>query len=111
MIHTYSGKTIRFDIKYKNRTSIGITIDSYGNVEVHAPKGTPDKKVLQLLEGKWDLIQQKLKEMKDRIHGPQKKVYEHGESFLYLGNTYPIQIFQDKNIQQDYVVFEGDELQ
>jgi predicted metal-dependent hydrolase len=111
MIHTYSGKTIRFDIKYKNRTSIGITIDSYGNVEVHAPKGTPDKKVLQLLEGKWDLIQQKLKEMKDRLHGPQKKVYEHGESFLYLGNTYPIQIFQDKNIQQDYVVFEGDELQ
>ena len=30
MIHTYLGKTIRFDIHYKNRTSIGIYIDSYG---------------------------------------------------------------------------------
>ncbi|MFK9092119.1 M48 family metallopeptidase [Bacillus salipaludis] len=110
MIHTYSGKTIRFEIKYKNRTSIGISIDSYGNIEVQAPKGTPDERVLQLLEEKWNLIQQKLKEMKERQHGPQEKVYEHGEGFLYLGNTYPIQIFQDLNIEQDHVVFEGEKL-
>jgi predicted metal-dependent hydrolase len=107
MIHTYSGKTIRFEIKYKNRTSIGMTIDSFGNVEVQAPKGTPDERVIQLLEEKWELIQQKLTEMKDMLQGPQEKVYDHGESFLYLGNTYPIQIFQDMNITQDYVVFEG----
>ncbi|MCQ6282566.1 M48 family metallopeptidase [Bacillus sp. EB600] len=110
MIHTYLGETIRFEIKYKNRTSIGITIDSYGNVEVQVPKGTPDEKVLQLLEGKWDLIQQKIKEMKDRLLGPQKKVYEYGESFLYLGNTYPIQIFQDSSITQEHVVFKDEKL-
>ncbi|MFJ7727377.1 M48 family metallopeptidase [Neobacillus sp. NPDC097160] len=110
MIHTYSGKTIRFEIKYKNRASIGITIDSYGNVEVQAPKGTPNERVLQLVEEKWDLIQQKLNEMMDRLQGPQEKVYEHGEGFLYLGNTYPIQIFQDQNIEQDHVVFEGEKL-
>ncbi len=101
---------MRFEIKYKNRTSIGISIDTYGNVEVQAPKGTSDERVLQLLEAKWDLIQQKLNEMKDRLQGTQEKVYEHGESFLYLGNTYQIQIFQDKNIEQDYVVFEGEKL-
>jgi len=111
MIHTYLGKTIRFEIKYKNRTSIGITIDSYGNVEVQAPKGTPDERVHQLLEDKWDLIQQKVTEVNDRLQGPQKKVYEHGESFLYLGNIYPIQILQDINIEQDYVVFEDEKLQ
>ena len=110
MIHTYLGETIRFEIKYKNRTSIGMTIDNYGNIEVQAPKGTPDDKVLQLLEKKWDLIQQKVKEMKDRLLGPQKKVYEDGESFLYLGNTYPIQIFQDINILKEHVVFKEDKL-
>ena len=73
MIHTYLGETIRFEIKYKNRTSIGITIDSYGNVEIQAPKGTPDETVLQLVEEKWDLIQQKLKEMKDRLLGTTEK--------------------------------------
>jgi predicted metal-dependent hydrolase len=110
MIHTYLGKTIRFEIKYKNRTSIGMTIDSYGNVEVQAPKGIPDERVLQVLEENWDRIHEKLEEMKDRLNGPQQKVYEHGESFLYLGNTYPIEIIQNQNIDQDYVVFEGKRL-
>lgn len=110
MIHTYSGVTIRFDINYKQRTSIGIYIDLYGNVEVQAPKGTPDECVLQLLEKKWDWIQQKSKEMKDRMLGPKEKVYDHGESFLYLGNAYPIQISLDINIKQDSVKFEGDRL-
>jgi predicted metal-dependent hydrolase len=110
MIHTYSGKTIRFEIKYKNRSSMGITMDSYGNVEVQTPKGTPDEKVIQLLEKNWDPIQQRLKEIKERLQGPQEKVYEHGEKFLYLGNTFPIQIFQDSTIAQDYVKFEEDKL-
>ncbi|MBO1513052.1 M48 family metallopeptidase [Metabacillus bambusae] len=110
MIHTHSGEAISFDIKYKRRTSIGIYIDLYGNVEVQAPQETPIESVLQLLEEKWDWIQQKSKEMKDRALGPNVKVYDQGESFLYLGNTYPIQISHDINIKQDYVVFEGDKL-
>ena len=48
MIHTYLGKTIRFDIHYKNRTSIGIYMDPYGEMEVQAPKGTSDEQVLSL---------------------------------------------------------------
>ena len=110
MIHTYLGETISFHINYKKRTSIGIYIDLFGNVEVQAPKGTADELVFQLLEEKWEWIQQKSKEMKDRTLGPMEKVYDHGESFLYLGNTYPIQISQDINIKQDHVVFEGDKL-
>ncbi|AZU62530.1 M48 family metallopeptidase [Neobacillus mesonae] len=110
MIYTYLGETIRFEIKYKNRKSIGITMDSYGNIEVHAPKGTPDDRVLQLLEDKWDLIQLKLKEMNDRLHGPQKKVYEEGESILYLGTTYSLQVIQDINIPQEQVVLEKGKL-
>jgi predicted metal-dependent hydrolase len=89
---------------------MGIYIDIYGNVEVQAPKGTPVECVLPLLEEKWDWIQQNSKEMKDRMLGPKEKVYDHGESFLYLGNVYPIQISQDINIKQDHVVFEGDKL-
>ncbi|HEY2420263.1 MAG TPA: SprT family zinc-dependent metalloprotease [Neobacillus sp.] len=108
MIHIYSGETISFDIKYKMRTSIGIYIDIFGNVEVQAPKGTSVESVLQVLEGKWDWIQQKSKEMKDRALGPKEKVYDHSESFLYLGKAYPIMISQDLNAKQDHVVFAGD---
>lgn len=89
---------------------MAISIDHYGNIEVLAPKGTSVEFAIQALEGKWDWIQQKLKEMKERMHGPMEKVYDHGESFLYLGNTYPILISQDINIQKDNVVFEEGKL-
>ncbi|MGG3804234.1 M48 family metallopeptidase [Metabacillus fastidiosus] len=110
MIHTYLGETIRFEIKYKNRTSIGMTIDSYGNIEVQAPKRTPDERVVQVLEENWDIIQKKLKEMNDRLLGPQEKVYEDGGSILYLGNNYPIHIFQDINIAQEHALFKDEKL-
>jgi predicted metal-dependent hydrolase len=110
MIHIFSGETISFDLIYKKRTSMGIYIDLYGNVEVQAPKGTSEEGVLQLLEEKWDWVQQRTKEMKERTVEQKGKVYQHGESFLYLGTAYPIQISQDIDIKQDHVVFEGDKL-
>ena len=39
-----------------------------------------------------------------------EKVYDHGESFLYLGNTYPILISQDTDIKKDHVVLEENKL-
>lgn len=110
MIHNYLGQTISFEIVYKKRESLGITIDVYGNVEVQVPSGTTDERVLQLIEEKWDWVQQTSKEMKDRLLGQKVKIYDHGEMFLYLGKEYPIKVSQDINILQDYVVFEGDML-
>ncbi len=48
--------------------------------------------------------------MQERALGPQEKYYDQGEGFLYLGNTYPIQISQDASIEQDNAIFEGDKL-
>ncbi|MDQ0230295.1 M48 family metallopeptidase [Metabacillus malikii] len=110
MEHTYLGETLQFDVIYKNRTSIGIRIDSYGIVEVQAPKDTSNERIFLALEDKWELIQQRVKETKDRLNGPQVKIYENEENFLYLGNTYPIKIIQDSKINQDYVLFEGERL-
>lgn len=110
MIHTYLGNTIQFDIKYKNRTSIGISIDGYGSIEVQAPKGTSVERVLQVLEDNWDLVLEKVNEMQHRMNGPQEKVYVNDESFLYLGDTYPIEIIQDIDIIQDHVVFDSKKL-
>ncbi|WP_282137190.1 M48 family metallopeptidase [Rossellomorea aquimaris] len=107
MIHTYSGETIQFETKYKNRTSIGIYLDRFGNIEVHAPKGTPDESVIRLLEDKWDVILEKSKEMKDRLIGPQEKTYHHGEPFLFFGNSFPIKVQHDPSITQDHVIFDG----
>jgi len=110
MTHTFAGETIDFDLVYKKRKTMGIYINVYGHVEVRAPKETSDECVLQLLEKNWNWVQKKIKEMKERTAGHMEKVYDHGEIFLYLGKTYPIQISQDMDIKQDYVMFEVDKL-
>ena len=56
MVHTYLGETINFHITYKKKKSVRL-LDSYGNVEVQAPKRTPVEYLVQLLEEKWDWIQ------------------------------------------------------
>lgn len=111
MKHTYSGETIDFNLIYKKRKTIGIYIDLYGHVEVRVPKDTSEEKVLQLLETKWEWIQSKVKESKERTNGIKEKIYDHGETFLYLGNSFPIQIFEDETIAQDYVEFTQNILQ
>ena len=62
------------------------------------------------VEQKWEWILSKIKEMKDRMEGPQEKIYDHGEVFLYLGKHYAIVIFEDNELKKDYVKLEGDKL-
>ena len=108
MKHSYSGETIHFELKYKNRKSIGVYVDGYGNLEVHAPKGTQEESVVEFLEWHWDKIIQKSKEVKGRLNGPQIKSYQHGEPFLYLGKSFPIEVHHSPEITQDYVTFNNE---
>lgn len=108
MIHTYLGITINVSIVYKKSTAIGISIDGYGNIEVSVPKGTSDEQIIRILEKNWEMLQQKLNEMKDRMSGPKEKMYQPGEGFLYLGMEYPINISQDPTVEKDRVLFEED---
>lgn len=110
MTHTFLDETIDYTILYKNRKSIGIFIDFYGQIEVQAPKDTQMHTITSLLENRWELIQQKTKEMKARVSGNLEKVYDHGEVFLYLGKSYPIMISLNMDQPQDYVVFEENQL-
>ncbi|PKM51623.1 MAG: M48 family peptidase [Firmicutes bacterium HGW-Firmicutes-7] len=110
MTHTFLGETIDFNLIYKKRKTIGIYIDIYGHIEVRVPKDTKEERVRQLLEDKWAWVLKKTEEMKLRTAGHKEKVYDHGETFLYLGNVYPIQILSDINIKKDYVLFEQDKL-
>lgn len=107
MIHTFLGETIGFDLVYKKRKTMSILIDFYGHIEVLVPKETSEEAALQFMEEKWDWIQQKTKERKERFEGQKEKVYDPGEVFLYLGKSYPIQISVDPEAKQDNVVFEG----
>ena len=110
MIHNFMGESIGYNLVYKKRKTKGIYIDLYGNIEVRVPKDTSEECVFRFLEEKWDWVQQNSKEIKEKMGEHKAKVYEHGENFLYLGNTYPIQVFPNIDIKQDYIEFVGDVL-
>ena len=107
MKHTHSGETIHFELTYKNRKSIGVHLDPYGNLEVLAPKGTNEESVIRLLEENWDNILLKSNEIKERLNGPQLKTYQPGESFLYLGRSFPIEVHHNPDIEHDHVTLKG----
>ncbi|SHJ38035.1 M48 family metallopeptidase [Parasporobacterium paucivorans] len=110
MTLTYLDETIYYDLIYKNRKTISISIDMYARIEIWAPKGTTEKAVVSLLEEKWEWIQQNIEEMKIKQNGHIKKIYDQGETFLYLGSFYPIQITEDNGIIRDSVTFSGNML-
>ena len=111
MIHSYLDSTIYFEIVYKNRKNIGIYVDGYGQIQVHAPRGTQLDAILSYMETRWDAIVQKTNEIKTQREKPESKVYDQGEVFLYLGKAYPIVILPNVDQKKDYVQFHADQIQ
>lgn len=110
MLHTYLDKTIDFNILYKQRTSVGIYVDIYGQIEVHAPKKAPLDLILSAIEEKWELILKQSMQMKERSSKPMEKVYDQGEVFLYFGKSYRIEIYPTLDLVQDFCEIKQDKL-
>lgn len=101
MLHTFNDNTIIYDVVYKKRKSVAIFVDGYGHIEVRAPKGIEQGKIVALLEEKWDGVLQMRQQMLERLNGPPLKTYTSGEIFHYLGQSFPIEIKVDQ--QRDEV--------
>jgi len=111
MIHTYNEETIYFDLAYKNRKEVRITIDFYGQIMVEAPKNKSTESILAVIEKNWEPIIQKTKEIKGRMEEPKEKFYRQGEELLFLGKTYMVSVLQKEIKEKDYVEIVGDTLQ
>lgn len=106
MLITKNDKTIEFNILHKKRKTFGIYIDIFGNIEVRVPKDAKEPQIMELVEQKFDWILKKSSEMKERTKGYRKKDYVEGETFLYLGEEYPIQIIETDEIDKNNTVLQ-----
>ncbi len=110
MSHTYEDQTIDFQVIFKKRKTMGIYVDVYGNIELRVPRETTMEAVTALVEKKWSWIITKHTEMKERTKGFREKEYVEGETFLYLGESFPIRIVEDEAHTKEEVVFRDGEL-
>ncbi len=93
----FGSKTIEFDLSYSERKTLGITVTPELDVLVKAPIDAPIEKIHAKLRGKapWILKQQSFFLTFHPKTPPRK--YIAGETHLYLGRQYRLQIEIEKS--------------
>lgn len=88
----YGTKTITFNVSYKPRKTMEISVEPPDTVNVVAPMDATEEVVLKKVKNKASWIVQKLYAMKDMAYIPIKREIVNGEAFMYLGRNYSLQI-------------------
>lgn len=81
-------------VRSAKRRKLTITVERDRSVIVHAPEGTPDEKIEQVVESKRQWIYEKIghpQKYQNLPHPPGKELVS-GESAFYLGRQYRIEI-------------------
>jgi predicted metal-dependent hydrolase len=79
------------------RRQLTITVERDRSVVVHAPEGLAEEKIRRVVEAKRQWIYEKInhpQKYRDLHHGPGKELVS-GESALYLGRQYRIEVVRD----------------
>jgi predicted metal-dependent hydrolase len=87
-----------YKIIYSNRKTLTISVERDRTIIVHAPEKTSKEKINQIIEKKKLWIYDKINHEQKFPENPQKSEYVSGESILYLGRNYKLQIVK-KEIQ------------
>ncbi|WP_425448545.1 M48 family metallopeptidase [Dethiothermospora halolimnae] len=96
----YGTNTIEFEVEYRDRKTLEIAIEPPDNIKVKAPKAATEADILMAVKSKAKWITKKLFEIKDVEYRRRKKEYVNGESFMYLGRDYSLQIIMNKDIKE-----------
>ncbi|OMH39418.1 M48 family metallopeptidase [Motiliproteus sp. MSK22-1] len=88
----YSYKDIDYSLKKSDRKTTSIYIERDGSVSVLAPKPFDMPRIEGVIEKKRSWIYRSLAEWEDLNRTRVHREYVNGESFLYLGRNYRLQI-------------------
>lgn len=99
----YESRIIDFTVEYRKRKTFSIEIRPPSNIKVISPKGIDENRVKQIVAAKGKWILQKLYEFKDIEDIPLKKEFINGESFIYLGRNYSLNIVVDRSLKKPNV--------
>ena len=95
----YGTKDIEFSIEFKNRKTMSISVEPPNNIIVVAPVGTNEEEIKEVVKSKGAWIVQKLFEFRNIESKRVNREFVNGESFMYLGRNYSLQIHVDENLQ------------
>lgn len=88
----HGSRTINFEVVYRKRKTMAITVEPPDKVTVIVPVGMKEEAIKRNVKTKAHWIVKKLSELKDIKPVAEAKRFVDGECFLYLGQNYSMQI-------------------
>ena len=89
---------IDYRIIHSKRKKLSITVERDKSVIVHAPEGTSQERIRDVIKSRKQWIYEKMhhpQKYQGRIHPPGKELVS-GESILYLGRNYRIELVDEE---------------
>ena len=100
----YGTKELEFKVEFRNRDTMSISVEPPNNILVVAPIGTPEEDIKGIVKSRGRWIVQKLFEFRNIDAKRIDREFVNGESFMYLGRSYSLQIYVDETLQNDFNV-------
>ncbi|MBM7614805.1 M48 family metallopeptidase [Alkaliphilus hydrothermalis] len=95
----YGTTNIEFNVVFKNRKTMEISVESPDVITIVAPVGTSEEQIIDKVKSKGSWIIQKIYSFKHMHYQPIPREFVCGESFMYLGRNYSMMIEIDPNIK------------
>lgn len=95
MLHRY--KDIEYFLKKSERKTTSIYIERDGSVSILAPQPFDIEKIESIVEKKRSWIYKNLAEWEDLNRTKIQREYVNGESFLYMGRNYRLQMVEEQD--------------
>ncbi|MCY6485026.1 SprT family zinc-dependent metalloprotease [Clostridium aestuarii] len=92
----YGEKEIEFQVKYKKRKTLKISIKPNLAVEVSAPLRTKDEVIKEIILKRATWILKQKEHFEKILPGFTPRYYESGESHMYLGRQYMLKVIAAK---------------
>lgn len=95
----YGTLKIKFKVEYKNKKTVSISVEPPTSILVVAPIGMSEEEIKDIVKSRGAWIVQKLFEFRNIEAKKVNREFVNGESFMYLGRNYSLQIHEDKSFR------------
>src|SRR5664280_3445952 len=101
--------TIPYTLKKsrKRRKTISLQIGNKSELVIAAPHFTPISEINRFVQEKQNWIHQAIQKNKEALIKNKAKEYIPGERFYYLGESFPLETFSEKNEREGLVFWDN----
>lgn len=104
----YGTRYINFNLIYRNRKTMSIEIEPSGEINVISPTGYDTNVILEKVKSKANWIIQKQYEIAPINNQKIEREAISGESYMYLGRSYSLDVVLDENVKDiDVKLYRG----